>query len=598
MKNFPGRGAAASLLLSAALSAGLMAGQVRAAPALSEMPTNPAAGRPDWWKHAVVYEIYPRSFADSNNDGVGDIAGITAHLDYLTALGVDAVWVTPMFPSPQVDFGYDVADYDAVDPEFGKLADVDQLIAEGKPRGVKLILDFVINHTSSEHPWFKASRSSRDNPYRDFYIWRDPKPDGSPPNNWTSIFGGSAWTPDPRTGQDYYHFFYPEQPDLNWRNPKVEQAMFDAAEWWLKRGVYGFRLDAVDTLFERADLKDNPLTDGLDAFGLPNQRTENNTAQPEEHAELQRLRQQVIDRYPGRILIGETYTAKAADLARFYGRHNDEIQLPMFLSLTGLQTLTAGALRERIEAVERNPVGGWPCFALSNHDKPRVPSRYLVPEGASGDDMAKITGAMLLTLRGTPILYYGEELGMQNNDPKRVEDVKDVIGRKGWPKEKGRDGERTPMQWDASVNAGFNAGAKPWLPVGPDAERHNVAVETADPNSVLSLYRTLIAERRTNPAMSGDYTSVDTADPDVLAYQRTGGGGTVLVLLNFSPHSVTRSLSVFGARGLSRVIVSNRAITAEGEVTLAPLGVLVAQTQSGARWPMRWVRAARDRLSR
>lgn len=561
---------------SASALALMAAASAHAAPA---MPANPAVDRTDWWKHAVVYEVYPRSFADSNNDGIGDIDGITAHLDYVQALGADAIWMTPMFPSPQVDFGYDVADYDAVDPQFGTVADVDRLIAEGKRRGIKLVLDFVVNHTSSQHPWFLASKSSRDTPYRDFYVWRDPKPDGSPPNNWTSIFGGPAWTYDPTTRQSYYHFFYPEQPDLNWRNPKVERAMFDAAEWWLKRGVYGFRLDAVDTMFEREDLKDNPLRPGLDAFGLPNEDWINNTAQPEEHVELQRLRQQVIDRYPGRVLIGETYTAKSSDLARFYGAKNDELQLPMFLSLINLRRLTADALRSRIEAVESNPVGGWPCFALSNHDRRRVPSRYELPAGASGDDMAKITGAMLLTLRGTPILYYGEELGMWNNDPTRVEDIKDVIGKKGWPKEKGRDGERTPMQWDASTNAGFNAGAKPWLPIGPDYATRNAAAEAADPNSVLSFYRGLIAERRTNPALSGDFVSVDREDKQVLAYQRTGSGKTVLVLLNFDDKPAEVALEKAAAKRVTAVLASNRAEQAGRAVKLAPLGVFVAEVQ-------------------
>lgn len=543
------------------------------------MPSNPAADQLDWWKHAVVYEVYPRSFADSNNDGIGDIAGIDRHMDYIQALGVDAIWMTPMFPSPQADFGYDVADYDGVDPQFGTVADVDHLIADGKMRGVKLILDFVVNHTSDTHPWFVQSRSSRTNPYRDFYIWRDAKADGSPPNNWTSIFGGSAWTADAKTGQSYYHYFYPQQPDLNWRNPRVEQAMFDAAAWWLKRGVYGYRLDAVDAMFERPDLKDNPLTSGTDAFGMPNQSRPNNDNQPEVHSELQKLRAQVIDRYPGRVLIGETWTDNAADLVRYYGPKNDELQLPMYLNLMTLKTLTAPDLRARIQAVESNPVGGWPCFALSNHDNRRVAGRLPLPQGASTDDMAKLTGALLLTLRGTPILYYGEELGMVNNDPTRVEDVQDVIGKKGWPLEKGRDGERSPMHWDASVNAGFNNGAKPWLPVGPDYATRNVAAQMDDPNSVLTLYRTLISARRTNPALSGDYVQVAPDDPQVLAFQRSGGGHKVLVLLNFDDKPAEVALSGVGAAKIGHIIASNRALPSADGVHLDPLGVFVADIE-------------------
>ncbi|WP_240320741.1 glycoside hydrolase family 13 protein [Sphingomonas crusticola] len=565
---------AARLMATAMLSA---ASAVPLAAAPVAMPANAAAGANDWWKKAVIYELYPRSFADSNNDGIGDIKGITGRLDYLADLGIDAIWMTPMFPSPQADFGYDVADYNGVDPQFGTVADVDALIAKGKDRGVKLILDFVINHSSDQHSWFRQSRASRDNPYRDFYVWRDPKPDGSPPNNWTSLFGGSAWDKDPKTGQYYYHFFYPQQPDLNWRNPKVEKAMFDAAEWWLKRGVYGYRLDAVGTMFERADLKDNPPAPGTDAFGLPEQNRINNTEQPEMHIALQRLRQQVIDRYPGRVLIGETYVATAPELTRFYGAHNDELQMPMFLSLIGVQPITAGALRPRIEAVENNPVGGWPTFALNNHDQRRAPSRYTLPPGTSSDDMAKITGAMLLTLRGTPILYYGEELGMVNNDPQRVEDVQDIIGKKGWPKEKGRDGERTPMQWDASTNAGFNKGARPWLPVAPDFTTRNVAVEKDDPASVLSLYRTLIAERRINPALAGDMAMVDRANPDVLSYVRSGGGKRVLTLLNFSANAADVPLARAGGGKTGRIIVQNRASIDGTTIHIAPLGVMVVE---------------------
>ena len=553
----------------------LIASAISRAAAAPAMPANPHAANAEWWKHAVLYEIYPRSFADSNDDGIGDIRGITSHVDYLRSLGVDAVWLTPMFPSPQKDFGYDVADYDAVDPQFGTVGDVDTLIADGKRKGIKLILDLVVNHTSNQHRWFQQSAASRDNPYRDFYVWRDGK-DGGPPNNWTSLFGGSAWTKDARTGQYYYHFFYPEQPDLNWRDPEVERAMFDAASWWLKRGVYGYRLDAVDTMFETPDLRDNPPAPGTDDFGLPNQDRLFNTRLPQVHTELQRLRAQVIDKYPGRILVGETWTAGTADLVAYYGPHNDELQLPMFLNLMALPSLDAATLRTRIDAVEANAVGGWPCFALSNHDKTRVASRLPIPAGATSDDLAKITGALLLTVRGTPVLYYGEELGMLNNDPKRIEDVQDIIGKKGWPKEKGRDGERTPMQWTGGVNAGFNAGAKPWLPVGPDAQVHNVAREGADPASVLSLYRSLIAERRSNPAFDGVYRSVDRADPQVFAFRREGGGKAVVVLLNFDTHPADVPMAAIEAKSLGRVIASNRAQVTGATVHLEPLGMLVA----------------------
>jgi len=285
----------------------------------------------------------------------------------------------------------------------------------------------------------------------------------------------------------------------------------------------------------------------------------------------------VIDRYPGRILIGETYVGTSAELTKFYGARNDELQLPMFLSLIGIKPLTASELRPKIEAVENNPVGGWPCFALNNHDQRRVPSRYDLPAGTTGDDMARITAALLLTLRGTPILYYGEELGMQNNDPKRVEDVQDIIGKKGWPREKGRDGERTPMQWDASVNSGFNTGAKPWLPVGPDYATRNVTAQRADANSVLNFYRSLIAERRSNPALAGEMAMVDRANPNVLSYVRSGGGKKVLTVLNFGGTANDLTFAQLGGGSAGRVIAQNRASLSTTGIHLAPLGLLVVE---------------------
>jgi alpha-glucosidase len=535
---------------------------------------------PDWWKRAVVYEIYPRSFADSDNDGTGDLKGIIVHLDHLQALGVDAIWLTPMFPSPQVDFGYDVSDYQAVDPRYGTLADLDRLVAEGSKRGIKVVLDLVINHSSDQHSWFRASRSSRSNPYRDFYIWRDGKASGQPPNNWTSIFGGSAWAFDPQTGQWYHHQFYPEQPDLNWRNPKVEKAMFDVARWWFDRGIYGFRLDAVDTMFEDRQLRDNPTLPEKDAYGDPRQERIYNVILPEVHSALQRLRR-VADHYSGRVLIGETWTSKPEELTAYYGPHNNELHLPMYLELTRLPALSASEFRPRIEAVENNSVGGWPTFALSNHDIRRAADRY-TPQGMNSDDVARLIGALLITLRGTPVLYYGEELGMLNNDPKRVEDVQDVIGRKGWPNEKGRDGERTPMQWDGSANSGFNKGAKPWLPVGPDYAARNVTSQQGDPNSVLNWYRALIRLRREHPAFSGDYVSVNRNDPNVLGYLRVSPKGTALVLLNMSGQPAQLSLTDAGVTQLGRVLLARGAQQELSAVRLEPFGVFIAEAENAA----------------
>ena len=543
------------------------------------MPPNPFVASSDWWKHAVIYEIYPRSYGDSNNDGTGDLAGITAHLDYLQRLGVDAIWMTPMFPSPQVDFGYDVSDYRNVDPQYGTLADFDGLVSEAKKRGIKVILDFVVNHSSDQHEWFKSSRLSKNSPYRDFYIWRDGRAASQPPNNWTSCFGGSSWTLDPKTGQYYYHYFYPEQPDLNWRNPKVEKEMFDTMRWWFERGVYGFRLDAVDALFEDPKLADNPPQEGMDAYGEPKQDHLNDHRIPEVHIELQKMRR-IVDEYKGRVLIGETWTSTPAELAEYYGPHNDELQMPMYFNFTTINRLDAATFRDKIEAVEHNTVGGWPVFVLSNHDMRRQTDRY-APPGADKDKVAKLLAGMYLTLRGSAILYYGEELGMQNNDPARREDVKDIIGQKGWPTEKGRDGERTPMQWSAAPNAGFNQGAKPWLPVGSDYKTRNVAAEMADSASVLNWYRQIIRLRRDNLAISeGDYRTVAVTNPDVLAYTRSAKGKTVLVLLNLSAGDQTIALDSKIAPHKLTVLASTGAAAVERtQAQLQGFGVVIAEVE-------------------
>jgi alpha-glucosidase len=481
-----------------------------------------------WWKHAVFYEVYPRSFADSNGDGIGDLNGITSKLDYLHDLGVDAIWITPCFPSPQVDFGYDISDYENIDPMYGTLADFDRLVSEAKKRNIRVILDYVINHTSDQHPWFIDSRSSRTSAHRDWYIWRDGKAPDQPPNNWLSTFGLPAWKFDPKTNQYYYHYFYPEQPDLNWRNPAVEKAMFDVTRFWYKRGVSGFRLDAVDSLFEDPNLTDNPVVPGEDNFGRHNMEEKYNKKLPEVHFVLQRLRK-VADEY-GAVLIGETWTSEVQELERYYGENGNELQLPMDLMLTNLP-LSAEAFREHIKAVDS--ARGWPTYVLTNHDIRRSYSRY--GDGVHNDDIAKMMAGLYLTLRGTPVMYYGEEIGMANNDPKRKEDVKDPVGLLGWPLEKGRDGERTPMQWNSGPNAGFTTG-KPWLPVPDSAQTHNVVTESANPNSILSFYKEVIRLRKTEPALlEGAYIPLNESDQNVLSYLRKSPSGTVLIVLNFSP---------------------------------------------------------------
>jgi len=524
-----------------------------------------------WWQHAVFYEIYPRSFADSNNDGIGDLNGIAAHLDYLRWLGVDAVWLTPMYPSPQVDFGYDVSDFENVNPEFGTLADMDRLIADARKRNIRMILDFVMNHTSDRHPWFVESSSSRNNPKRNWYIWRNSIGDHQPPNNWVSTFGGPAWKFDPRTSQWYYHYFYPQQPDLNWRNPEVETAMFGVTRWWYQRGVAGFRLDAVDTLFEDPDLRDNPVVDHeKNAYGDPVEREIYDKGLPEVHSVLQRLRR-VADQ-SNAVLIGETWTQNVAQLKQYYGAHGNELHMPMDFLFTMVNRLSAPEFRRQIAAVDG--AGGWPVYVLSNHDIRRVYDRY--GDGAHNDQIAKLMAALYLTLRGTPILYYGEELGMENHDPKRREDVKDPIGKLGWPQEKGRDGERTPMQWDSSRNAGFSKAA-PWLPVGPRFARYNVAAEQKDPDSILNFYRRLLALRHTDPALlDGKYVPLNEADAHVLAYLRSYKERRVVVLLNMSAEARTIRLDVQAAAPLLASSGNSKA-NANGEFALEPFGVYIGE---------------------
>jgi alpha-glucosidase len=531
-----------------------------------------------WWQHAVFYEIYPRSFADSNNNGVGDLNGIASKLDYLKDLGIDAIWMTPFFPSPQVDFGYDVSDYDAIDPMYGTLQDFDHLSAEAKQRNIRLILDLVVNHTSDQHPWFKESRSSRNNPKRDWYIWRDGKGPGQPPNNWLSTFGLSAWTFDPKTKQYYYHYFYPEQPDLNWRNPAVEKAMLDVTRFWYKRGVAGFRLDAVDTLFEDPALTDNPVVEGTDKFGRPNMLEKNNKKLPEVHDVMRKLRS-TADEY-GAVLIGETWTSDVSELKDYYGSKNDELEMPMDLMMTGFKGLSADQYRKHIAAV--NAAGHWPVYVITNHDIIRSYTRY--GDGTHDDDIAKMMAALYLTLRGSAIMYYGEEIGMQNNDPKSKEDVQDPIGKLGWPNEKGRDGERTPMQWTAGPNAGFSD-VKPWLPVPPSAITHNVATELKDPNSIYNFYRQLLVLRHTEPALlDGDWVPLNEADPNVLAYVRRYKDQAILVVLNMSATDQSVKLDYapagFSAPNLKVLLTSvdqSAAVSAADAIPMAPYSAYIAK---------------------
>jgi alpha-glucosidase len=493
-----------------------------------------------WWQSGIFYQVYPRSFRDSNGDGVGDIAGIAARLPYLSELGVDAVWLSPVFPSPMADFGYDISDYTGIDPLFGSMADFDALVEAAHAAGLKIILDLVPNHTSDQHPWFIESRSSRDNPKRDWYLWRDPKEGGGEPNNWLSEFGGSAWTFDDTTGQYYYHAFLAQQPDLNWRNHEVRAAIYDAMRFWLRKGVDGFRVDVIWHLIKDAEFRDNPPNPYYRDGRPPHEKilTQYSTDQPEVHEVVAEMRR-VTDEFEGRVLIGEIYLPLQR-LVAYYGNDLAGAQMPFNFAL--LSTLWSARSIEKIVADYEAalPPGAWPNWVLGNHDRPRVASRV-------GAEQARVAAMLLLTLRGTPTLYYGDEIGMHQVAiaPDQVRDPfeKNVPGIGV-----GRDGCRTPMQWDATPHAGFSQ-AEPWLPVASDFAQENVVNLDADRQSILSLYKALIRLRKEMPQLqSGDYSPVH-AQGDLLLYRRRSEGKSVLIALNLGAEPVSLPAAEAGLEG-------------------------------------------------
>jgi alpha-glucosidase len=506
-----------------------------------------------WWQRGVIYQVYPRSFQDANGDGVGDLPGLVDRLDYLAWLGVDAVWLSPINPSPMADFGYDVSDYTGVDPVFGTLDDFGFLLSEVHRRGMRLLLDFVPNHTSHEHPWFLESRRSRSNPKRDWYIWRDARPDGGPPNNWLSNFGGSAWERDERTGQYYYHAFLREQPDLNWRHPAVQDAMLDVLRFWLDLGVDGFRVDVIWGLVKDEHLRDNPENPDYHPSLPPHytQLATYSTDRPEVHGVIRRMRA-LLDGYPDRMMVGEIYLP-VERLVTYYGSGGDEVHLPFNFQLIRLPW-HAGVIADTVARYEALlPPGGWPNWVLGNHDRPRIASRV-------GRAQARVAAMLLLTLRGTPTLYYGDELGMVDV-PIRPEAVRDPLERNVPGLGFGRDPERTPMQWTGGPAAGFTTGA-PWLPVAADADAVNVERERADRRSLLCLYRRLIALRRAEPALSvGGYTPIESRG-DLLAYRREHEGRRILVALNLGGHQQEWRLDAAAAQ--TRILLST-SLDREGE---------------------------------
>jgi alpha-glucosidase len=493
-----------------------------------------------WWRHGIFYQIYPRSFQDSNADGVGDIAGIIDRLPYLLELGIDAVWLSPIFPSPMADFGYDISDYTGVDPLFGTMDDFDALISAAHASGLKLILDLVPNHTSDRHPWFVASRSSRDDPRRDWYIWREPAADGGPPNNWLSEFGGSAWAYDAATRQYYYHAFLAQQLDLNWRNPEVRQAIYDVMRFWLRKGVDGFRVDVIWHLIKDEKFRDNPPNPNYREGRPPHEKilTRYSTDQPEVHDVIAEMRR-VIDEFDARVLIGEIYLPFDR-LVAYYGNHLRGAHLPFNFALLSAPW-NARAIEKIIADYEAAlPARAWPNWVLGNHDRPRVASRV-------GPAQARVAAMLLLTLRGTPTLYYGDEIGM-HQVAIAPEQVRDPFEKNLPGIGVGRDGCRTPMQWNATPYAGFST-STPWLPLPDDFAQENVVNLDADKRSILSLYKALIDLRKKLPQLrSGDYVPI-AAKGDLLIYRRQGSEGAVVIALNMGAAPVSIASETIGLGG-------------------------------------------------
>ncbi len=492
-----------------------------------------------WWQTAVIYQIYPRSFQDSNEDGVGDLVGIKRRLSYLVQLGVDAIWLSPIYPSPMADFGYDVANYTDIDPVFGTLTDFDSLLAEAHRHGIKLILDLVPNHTSDQHPWFVESRASRDSSKRDWYIWRDPAENGGPPNNWLSEFGGSAWEFDPRTAQYYCHTFLSTQPDLNWWNPDLRAAMYDVMRFWLARGVDGFRVDVIWHLIKDREFRDNPSNPAFRS-GQPAHQSLvplYTTDRPEVHDVIRQMRM-VVDEFTDRVLIGEIYLP-IERLVAYYGRDLRGLHLPFNFALlsTSWQVRQIARLIEEYEYAL--PAGGWPNWVLGNHDRPRIASRI-------GEKQARCAAMLLLTLRGTPTIYYGDEIGMQQV-VLSANEIQDPFEKRVPGLGVGRDGCRTPMQWNDEKFAGFSV-AKPWLPVELNYRNRNVAAQKIEPASLLQLYRRLIELRRRHQALQiGSYRPIRAAD-ELLLFVREHSGEKLLITLNMG----RESKSVGFANGLLR----------------------------------------------
>ena len=534
-----------------------------------------------WWKNGIIYQIYPRSFQDSNSDGIGDLVGVIQHLDYLQDLGVDAIWFSPINPSPDVDFGYDVADYHTIDPKFGNLQDFERLLQEAHKRDLHVIMDLVLSHSSDQHRWFQESRKSKDNPYHDWYIWRDPAPDGGKPNNWLSNFGGSAWEYDKNLGQYYYHAFAKGQPDLNWRNAEVRSTILDVFRYWLDKGVDGFRLDVFNNYFQDALFRDNPRNEGFsirkvlrkfDAYDHVY-----DTDQPEMMGVVEDIRK-IMDSYPERYVVGETYLATSAQARTYIGENRLHAGFDYAFCNSPFSARAYGQAIQYWDALHGEEA--WPNYFFNNHDTPRSTTRFAKGES---DAIPKLLLAMQLTVRGTPYLYYGEEIGMRDISLARSQ-IQDPVGKRYWPFNKGRDGCRSPMQWNAKQNAGFTTG-EPWLPVNKDYIVRNVDSQAASPASLLTFYKELIQLRRAHPALNaGNLDMIKTDIDDLLVYQRQAGDEKMLIVLNFSKQINTYQLPTGDFNKWELLYAGNEAIIsqmAENDLHLPAygFGILISRSE-------------------
>ncbi len=528
----------------------------------------------DWWRGAVIYQIYPRSFQDANGDGIGDLQGIIRRLPYVAELGADAIWISPFFTSPMQDFGYDVSDYCDVDPMFGTLADFDALVAEAHRLGLKVMIDQVISHTAEAHPWFAESRSSRSNPKSDWYVWADPRPDGSPPNNWLSIFGGSAWQWEPRRLQYYLHNFLASQPDLNFHTPAVQDAVLEATRFWLERGVDGFRLDTINFYFHSAGLEDNPAlpeserNDSIAPAVNPYNYQDHlyDKSRPENLAFLKRFRA-LLDEYPATASVGEVGDAqRGLEIVAAYTAGGERVHMCYAFDFLGPEKITAGKVRAVLETFGKVAGDGWSCWAISNHDVVRHATRFGKGEADLGAYL-KVLSALLMSLRGSVSLYEGEELGLPEAQL-AFEDLQDPYGIRFWPEFKGRDGCRTPMVWEGdSPNGGFSTG-RPWLPVPKEHLALAVDRQAADPHSLLSHYRRFLAFRRAHSALVKGEIAFLAVEGEALAFTRQSGNDQIVCAFNLG--AAPAVLKLPGAQG--PVALEGHGFTGEAEDGTVRLG--------------------------